>query len=683
MKLVFTLFTLAFLTSWVHTQAAVVEYELTIDETPFQPTEGARTREALSINGSIPGPTLRFRVGDVARIRVHNRLEHEDTSLHWHGLLLPNAMDGVPYLTTPPIPAGGSRLFEFELRHSGTYWYHSHTGLQEQRGVYGSIVVEPAGADPVRADRDYVIVLSDWTNEHPHEVMRTLMRGSEWYGIQKGSAQSVFGAWKAGALRDYYAREKSRMPPMDVSDVAYDAFLINGRPSASLPARPGERIRLRVINAGASSYFYLNSAAGTLTLVSADGGDVRPVTLPRVLIGMAETYDFLYEVPEGGGSWEFRATAQDNSGHASLWIGGEGERHPAEPMPSAQLYTMDEMLIGALEDMDMDMEEGSKEPTAAVRSPAPYRHLRSLKPTTVSPEGDAGTRELELRLTGDMQRYRWSINGKTLAEDSTIPVNRGEVLRLKLINDSMMHHPMHLHGHFFRLLNGGGEHAPLKHTVDVPPMGTRIIEFLANEEGDWFFHCHLLYHMDAGMARVFSYAAAEDPEHEPALDPKLIDPWFFFLDGMLLDSMTMGKAMAMNGNEDFYATWDYGFGHHEEYEIDLGWSHTVNPNLMAGLGYRLTNEHGSEDRAFAGASYRLQYMVSSRLEIDSEGDLRGMLGKEITLTPRLSVGGDVRYDTGSGWEWQVGVGYIMTKRFSLVSQYHSDHGAGFGFGFRF
>ena len=202
---------------------------------------------ALTINGGIPGPTLRFREGDSARIVVRNGLRNGQTSIHWHGLLVPNAMDGVPYLTTPPIEAGTERVFEFPLKHAGTYWYHSHTGLQEQRGVYGSIVVEPKGGEPIAADHDVVVVLSDWTNERPEEVMRTLMRGSDWYSIRKGNAQSILGAARAGSLGEYFSREKSRMAPMDVSDIAYDAFLINGQRSSVLAAKPGERIRLRVM----------------------------------------------------------------------------------------------------------------------------------------------------------------------------------------------------------------------------------------------------------------------------------------------------------------------------------------------------------------------------------------------------------------------------------------------------
>ena len=496
-----------------YARARTVDYALTISESSL--VLAGKERRALTINGGIPGPTLHFRQGDVARIVVHNRLSSEETSIHWHGLLVPNAQDGVPYLTTPPIEPGSSHTFQFPLTHAGTYWYHSHTGLQEQRGVYGAIVVAPKGGERVRADRDHVLVLSDWTNENPKEVMRTLMRGSEWYGIEKGNAQSILGAAQAGALGDYFAREKSRMAPMDVSDVAYDAFLINGKQTSTLKARPGERIRLRLINAGASTYFYVHSATGDLSIVAADGPSVRPASVDRLLIGMAETYDVIVTVPSSG-SWEVRATAQDNSGHASVFL-GEGNRHAADTLPSPNLYSMDHMLAAAMGDDDagMGMDSMNERPNA------PYSRLRATRSTSIPNKHPR--REMTLRLTGDMTRYLWSFDGKTLAEDSTIAVEKGEVLRLKLINDTMMHHPLHLHGHFFRLLNGHGDHAPLKHTVDVPPMGTREIEFLANEKGDWFFHCHLLYHMDAGMARVFSYRKAENPSHQPSLDPKLLN----------------------------------------------------------------------------------------------------------------------------------------------------------------
>ena len=661
--------------------ARLVEYDLTVAEQSWSPGDGVKAVRALTLNGGIPGPTLRFREGDTARIRVHNQLKHEETSIHWHGLLVPNLQDGVPYVTTPPIQAGTTRTFEFPLKHAGTYWYHSHTGLQEQRGVYGSIVIEPKGGEPVKADRDHVVVLSDWTREHPNEVMRTLMRGSDWYALRKGSMQSVTGAAKAGALQDFWDRERTRMPAMDVSDVAYDAFLANGRKSISLPAQPGERVRLRFINAGASTYFYLQSATGPLTIVAADGPAVKPLAVKRLLIGMAETYDVIVTVPPSG-QWEVRATSQDGSGHASVLL-GEGALHPAPDIPRPEIYSMDAHLMAAMDEMD-----SSEMKMEAERPLSPYSKLRALKSTALP--ASLPRRSIELRLTGDMERYIWSFNGKTMAEDGVIKIKRGEVLRLELINDTMMHHPLHLHGHFFRVIEGQGNAAPLKHTVDVPPMGKRTIEFEADESGDWLFHCHLLYHMHSGMARVFSYEE-QGPDHVPQLGEHAHDPLYFMIDGSLQNHMSMGMVTLMNSRNDWFASWDIGIHHdtemgHEhdvEYEIDLGWKRYFNPNFSTVLGWRFTNLEDEEDRAFAGIEYRLPYLVDSSLQLDSEGDLRVGLGKTLQITDRLGVFGDLRYDTGSEWEWTLGAEYLLTKQFSLITQYHSDHGLGGGIRFRF
>lgn len=378
----------------ISASAATVTYALEIAETTLAPA--GKEVAALTINGGVPGPTLRFREGDTARITVRNRLARETTSIHWHGLLVPNEMDGVPHVTTPPIQPGADHVFEFELRHSGTYWYHSHTGLQEQRGVYGSIVIEPRGGETVAADRDYVVLLSDWTNENPHEVMRTLMRGSDYYAIRKGNAQSLVGAHRAGQLAEYFRREASRMPPMDVSDVYYDAFLLNGKPQQALEAKPGETVRLRLINGSASTYFYVHSATGPMTIVAADGPEVKPAQVDRLLMAIAETYDVLVTIPEEG-SWELRAIAQDNSGYASLFL-GEGAPHPAASMPPPQLYAMDEMLAAGLSSIDPDMaEEGN-----SARPHAPYELLEARDATTLP--ADAPVREMELRLTGDMVR---------------------------------------------------------------------------------------------------------------------------------------------------------------------------------------------------------------------------------------------------------------------------------------
>ncbi len=679
-------FLLPLLATALTAQARLVEYDLTVAEQSWSPGDGVKAVRALTLNGGIPGPTLRFREGDTARIRVHNRLKNEETSIHWHGLLVPNLQDGVPYVTTPPIEAGTTRTFEFPLKHSGTYWYHSHTGLQEQRGVYGSIVIEPKGGEPAKANRDHVVVLSDWTRENPNEVMRTLMRGSDWYALRTGSMQSVTGAAKAGALKDFWDRERTRMPAMDVSDVAYDAFLANGRKSIALPGKPGEKVRLRFINAGASTYFYLQSATGPLTIVAADGPAVKPLSVKRLLIGMAETYDVIVTVPPNG-QWEVRATSQDGSGHASILL-GEGELHAAPDIPRPEIYSMDSHLMAAMDDMD-----SSSMKMEAERPLSPYAKLRALKSTALP--ASLPRRGIELRLTGDMERYIWSFNGKTMAEDGVIKIKRGEVLRLELINDTMMHHPIHLHGHFFRVLEGQGNAAPLKHTVDVPPMGKRTIEFEANESGDWLFHCHLLYHMHSGMARVFSYEE-QGPDHQPQLGEHAHDPIYFMIDGSLQNHMSMGMITLMNSRNDWFAMWDLGFHddpamiggmqHEDEdvqYEIDLGWKRYFNPNFSTVLGWRFTNEEDAEDRAFAGIEYRLPYLIESSLQLDSEGDLRVGLGKSLQITDRLGIFGDIQYDTGSEWEWTVGADYLLNKQFSLISQYHSEHGFGGGFRFRF
>ena len=642
-----------------------IKYDLTVSEKEIVPA--GKLKKVLTVNGGIPGPTLKFKLGDTAKIKVFNKLKSEETSIHWHGLLLPNKMDGVPYLTTPPIKAGSSHTFEFELKHPGTYWYHSHTGLQEQRGVYGSIVVEDPN-DSVKVDKEHVIVLSDWTNENPNEVMRTLMRGDEWYAIKKGNTQSIFGAWEVSSVSEYFNREWIRMPPMDVSDVAYDAFWMNGKPKIKLPGKPGEKIRLRLINAGASSYFYI-TAGVAMTIVAADGPEVQPVKVNKLLMGIAETYDIVITIPADG-AVELRATAQDGSGFSQAIIGEGIPKHAKSPQ-KPDLYNMDQMLMDALD---------NSSDTESDRPMAPYKKLKSLHPTEY--DKTLPRRKITLRLTGDMTRYIWSFNGKTLSEDSVIQVTKGEVLQIEMINDTMMHHPIHLHGHFFRLLNGQGKFSPLKHTVDVHPMGKRIIEFEANDIGDWFFHCHLLYHMDAGMARVISYKG-QGEGHQPKLDPKLLSPWYFMADMTLMNSMTSGRAKAMTGREDFYVDWDIGYKDHYMYEVDTAWSHYFNQHFSSFLGYRWTNDMEAEDRAFAGFTYRLPLFFESTVTIDSEGDFRIGLGKELQLTDRWSIMSDVEYDTNTEWEWQIGSEYRLSKMTSLSIMYHSEHDWGIGLKFRF
>jgi CopA family copper-resistance protein len=313
--------------------AATVEYDLTIARQEVNFT--GQSAKAMTINSQLPGPTLRFTEGDHVVIRVHNQMDVE-TSIHWHGILLPNAMDGVPFVTFPPIAPGRTFTYEFDLRQSGTYWYHSHTMLQEQRGMYGALVIAPKEETAIDRLRDHVVVLSDWTDEDARSVLHTLKRGSEWYSLQKGSGQSMLGAARLGLLGAYFSRELQRMPPMDLADVYYDRFLLNGASEQSLAARPGEQVRLRIIAGSASTFFYLQFAGGPMQVVAADGLPVQPFDEQRLLIGVAETYDVIVTVPTDG-SYEFRATAHDGSGQASLWV-GDGRRHPAPDIPYPNLY---------------------------------------------------------------------------------------------------------------------------------------------------------------------------------------------------------------------------------------------------------------------------------------------------------------------------------------------------------
>jgi FtsP/CotA-like multicopper oxidase with cupredoxin domain len=778
----------------IQAQAGTVEYELSIAQQEVNIT-GKSTR-GMTINGTIPGPTLRFQEGDVARIHVHNKMSVE-TSIHWHGVLVPPDMDGVPYVSFPPIEPGMTFTYEFPIRQSGTYWYHSHTSLQEQRGVYGSMVIEPRQKG-IQTDRDYVVLFSDWTDENLHEVLRTLKRGSEWYALEKGSGQSILGAARLGMLDAYFKRELQRMPAMDISDVAYDRFLANGKPETSLSAEPGETIRLRVIDGSATTYFHLEFAGGPMTIVAADGLDVEPFTENRFLIGVAETYDVLVQVP-GSGAYELRATAHDGSAYASVWI-GSGERHPAPDVPKPNLYQilhhfsfknifsltpagsmgmpdreveagkfdkpgmmgMGSMHMGGMQGMgsmnhgpdhgkmktgemnhtstkdagDMSQDapmpmEHPTSPTASMdhsghsmsipsstsltgkkyttdfgflaadvsasknlaadgmdpRRPwPPYAKLRAIKPTAFSK--DKPVRQIRLTLDGDMERYVWFLNNKPLSESDSILIREGEVARFIMINRTMMHHPMHLHGHFFRVINGQGDHAPLKHTVDVAPMSTTVIEFDVNEFGDWFFHCHLLYHMKSGMARVVHYEGFTLDPQLAEVRPKLYkDSWYFWGEADVLSNMTEGFLMLSNTRNMLTAEWEVGWQNVDdtEWEGIFTYDRSINRffTILAGADLLGEGDEHDDTRGVLGFRYLLPLNLESRVWIDTEGGGRFNLEKSFELTPRLTLLGEAEYDTHDKWEGSVILSYMVHQYFSILGQWHSEYGFGGGLQIRF
>ncbi|WP_397505788.1 copper resistance system multicopper oxidase [Qipengyuania sp. R86523] len=497
---------------------------------------GNRSGHAVAVNGTIPGPLVRLREGQQARLHVTNTLA-EDSSIHWHGLLVPFQFDGVPGVSFPGIRPGERFTYDFPIRQGGTYWWHSHSGLQEQAGHYGPIIVESADPDP-RYDRDYVVLLSEFTPLHPHDIMRKLKVGEHYF--QRDMLTASEGTMP-GAMRRMWG--KMRMNPRDISDVTGSTytFLINGHgPQDDLQFAfvPGERVRLRVINGSAMTFFNLRIPGVPMTVIQADGQDVDEVEVDEFQIGVAETYDVIVSPPAGSHAIVAEAMDRSGMGIASLT---SHKGHIATPPPLRQIPTLTMADMGmmdhsahsgsgmaSMEGMDHSMRDTSALPADVEAGPgvdmvAPmpmdrmdfpglgldtvsHRVLRytDLRARRMNPHREID-REMEIHLTGNMERYMWSFDGRkfTAVTDDPIRFGYDERVRVKLVNQTMMAHPIHLHGHFFELVNGADHmHQPLKHTVVVQPGGTATFDLTANEPGDWAFHCHLLYHMHAGMMQV-------------------------------------------------------------------------------------------------------------------------------------------------------------------------------------
>ncbi len=696
-------------------QGKKVEYDLYVTDTMVNFT--GKRRHAIAINGHIPAPILEFTEGDTAIIRVHNMMKME-TSIHWHGLLLPNIEDGVPYLTTSPVEAGKTYTFTFPLIQSGTYWYHSHTMVQEQSGLYGSIVIHPAQPDPQL--KEYVLLLSDWTDENPHQVMRYLKRGGEWYAIKKGALQSYGEAIAAGAFKDKLKQEWQRMPAMDVSDVYYNKFLLNGQETNEFKdAKPGEIIRLRIINGSAATYFNLQYGNSYMRIIAADGINVTPVNVNKLEIAIAETYDVLITVPETGAA-ELRATSWDVMGYSSAFF-GNGPVIKAPDIPRLDYFKMMKemgsmnmkgMDMGNMQgmdmknmnmpndtsspkkEMDMNSMEGMKMNDMAgmdMKMEMPgefnYNMLRSLHPTTL--DSSLVPREVKLALTGNMLRYVWSFDFKTLSAADKILIRKGERVRFVLTNNTMMRHPLHLHGHFFRFINAQGEYSPMKHTFDIKPMETVTIEFDANEEQDWFFHCHILYHMMAGMARIVSYEGSEQNEFAKTgyrklkKEDNILYPWYdlsVHSQGAWFSGNISNNKMALEF--EGRASWKGNY----ETETHLLRYLDKNQYLAFYIGYDyrknktlpLANKPNTKDnrRVFdAGFYYLLPMLIRSEWRIDHTGRLRLQLERrDLPLSNNFFF--DFRVNTDK--EYSVLARYMIAKSFSISTNYDSDYKWGIG-----
>jgi len=582
--------------------AGAAAVDLVIDKTNFR--LGDRVGQAVTVNGSLPAPLLRFRQGQEVELRVTNRLK-ERASIHWHGILLPNEMDGVPGVTFKGIDPGETFVYRFPLRQSGTYWYHSHSGMQEQLGLYGPLVIDPAQPEPFAYDREYVVVLSDWTFANPERLLANLKKQSTFSNQQQRTLGDFFDDVSSQGLERAWAERvawgKMRMDPTDIADLTgtYFTYLVNGRPAATPWTgifRPGERVRLRIINAAATTHFDVRIPGLRMTVVQADGQHVKPVEVEEFRMGAAETYDVLVE-PTEDRAYALFAETTDRSGYALGTLAPREGMTPQIPerrkraLRSMADMGMAAMPAGAPAMGNMDMSKtgaGNSEAmvgmsaaehaamTPAKSAPPPDDGMAGMPgmgspaslpaTTTSSPEKMAGMndtadpggmknnfgpgnsmvamapvsrahepgtglgedgrrvlvyrdlvalearlrpaagREIVMNVTGNMERFIWGFDGKKFSEAGPVPLRLGERVRITFINHTMMEHPLHLHGMFMELENGADGMPPLKHTVTVKPGEKISVLVTADARGDWAFHCHLLYHMEAGMFRVFSVA---------------------------------------------------------------------------------------------------------------------------------------------------------------------------------
>jgi CopA family copper-resistance protein len=740
-----------------------VRYDLYVKDTIVNFT--GKNKHAIAINGSIPAPALTFTEGDTAEIYLHNMLD-EETSLHWHGVILPNQADGVPFLTTARIGPGETHLYKFKIVQNGTYWYHSHSALQEQSGMYGALIFKTKEEAQMQQttmnhssmsmpmnnklfDKEYTVVLSEWVDEKPTQIQRRLRTANDWYAIKKGSVQSYAEAIKEGHFKTKLTNEWKRMKAMDVSDVYYNRFLSNGKPENNATEfKAGDKVKLKVVNAGASSYFWLGYAGGKITVIGNDGNDMVPVEVDRLIIAPAETYDLVVSIPQNM-SYEFRATSEDRTGYSSLWL-GMGHKMSAFTLPRLKYFEgmkmMNDMMnmSGTMNDMGMNMSnqimdmnsvmypeitgDGSETDTMQMDHPQnmnmseakkdtsemnmnsssdivtlSYDMLRSPVKTTLPGEH---TRVLNFTLTGNMNRYVWTLDNKTAKEADRILINKGEVLRLVIRNNSMMRHPMHLHGHDFRVVNSQGEFSPLKNVIDIMPMETDTIEFAANQSGNWFFHCHILFHMMAGMGRVFTYANSsvnpELPDREKAYQMfrrhKDQNMYHLMIRAGIESNGSDGEAMLSTNRSALKQMWHLGYHdmHGYESETILGRYFGVNQWWFPYIGfdYHYKKEEGdktklsdyrnlfgqvsnkNDRKAFVmGAQYTLPWLVLADARIDGDGKFRFQLAREdVPVTKRLRF----NFMGNTDKEYAVGFRYVVSKWFSVSTHYDSDMGWGAG-----
>jgi CopA family copper-resistance protein len=726
----------------------VVRYHLYVKDTLVNFT--GKEKRAIAVNGQIPMPTLTFTEGDTAEIYVHNEMK-EKTSLHWHGVFLPNREDGVPYLTQMPIEPGETYIYRFPIIQHGTHWYHSHSGLQEQLGMYGSMILNKRVNDPTfRKGIDDLptvpVILSEWTDYDPDNVERMLHNASDWFAIKKGATQSYGEAIGAGHFKTKVKNEWKRMLAMDVSDVYYDRFLMNGKNQTTLSQfKTGDKVRLKISNGGASTNFWLTYAGGKITVVANDGNDVEPVEVDRLLIAVSETYDLVVRIPTENTAYEFLATPEDRTKSASLYV-GSGVKQLISPLPrlnyfegmkmmngmmkmngdlddmgmNMSLNQMDMNIVmypeitgsdmkgkkGSMKDMDMKGHDehaahsGDQYNSNKLSSIVTLNYAMLKSPTKTGLPKDAPVKELRFELTGNMNRYVWSLDNKVVSEADKILIKKGENVRIIMYNNSMMRHPMHLHGHDFRLINGKGDYAPLKNIVDIMPMETDTLEFNANVYGDWFFHCHILYHMMSGMGRVISY---EDQPKNPLIKNPSYAQRKLFSDDRHFHVMAEND-FATNGNDGMLmiqntrwsigSEWRLGYNDMHGYETEthigryIGKMQWLMPFIGFDWRYRKMGIDEREENLFGqsntkdnrtqfslGVAYTLPMLLILETEVFHDGNVRVQLMREdIPLTKRTRMALMINSDK----EYMVGLRYTIAKNIGIRAHYDSDMGFGAG-----
>jgi FtsP/CotA-like multicopper oxidase with cupredoxin domain len=785
-----------------------VRYDLYVKDTLVN--FSGKSARAIATNGKLEAPTLYFTEGDTAEIYLHNMLK-ENTGLHWHGVILPNEMDGVPNLTTKEVKPGTTHLYKFKISQNGTYWYHSHQGTQEQIGMNGVLIFKKRENQPdQKFNADIPVLLGEWTDENPNQIMRRLhMDDTDWYAIKKGTVQSYTEALKTGNVGSKLLNEWKRMEAMDVSDVYYNKFLINGAVSSDYSnLKAGDKVHLRIVNGGSSTYFWLNFGGGKITVIGNDGNEVVPVDVDRLIVGISETYDIEVTIPENK-SFEFRATSEDRQGHASLWL-CSGAKVSAPNLPKLNLFEGMKMMNGMMKvsgDMKpmnmkmgnqvMDMNEVMYPEISQSQKMATMKHMQEMMGTnsmkmeknsegsmdgmtmdsnmkmddskismksdtkmdanmkmndegmqtdrskmnsdmkmdgmtmdpnmkmdvmtmntsdqepikrltynmlkstekTILPEDNV--KVLNFTLEGNMRNYLWTLNNKTVAETDKILIKKGQVVRIVMYNNSMMRHPMHLHGHDFRLINSKGEYAPMKTVVDIAPMETDTLEFAANQDGDWFFHCHILYHMMAGMGRVFSY-------ENSAPNPQLPDKDASYKKFLKSNSMISTKAMLdVSSNKLHFENmtmigprWanmnelhsNYSFMHYEG-SVEIGRYLGKYQWAMPYVGFRTYKTHDmaqnwfgqnikpkNQNVAIVGMRYILPMLVVADASVDQNGKVVLELAREgIKISPRIRGSFAVNSDK----EFNFGLKYVLQKWVAISTNYDSEYGLGAGLTFMY